>query len=223
MIILLRGHIRDAFASNKLYNLIQKICLTQNNVSIFIHTWDVVQSNVSWRELRDINITVTSSMIENYFRGLNQYIKNITIESDKKIMLIGKKNGLISLSKCPLLGWKNMWYGKKSAIDTIMAVSKTDDVIINMRFDIFSNSNALSEKFILQFIEFNKKKYFHKNIFPFRNEKTGIDNIYIGNINTMFNLIYNFHYNLDDILLRHNVSNQEFLVYRENNQIFNDS
>ena len=54
-----------------------------------------------------------------------------------------------------------------------------------------------------------------KIVFASNREVTGIDNFYVGNFNSMFNLIYNFHYNLDDILKRHIVSHQEFLVFRE--------
>jgi len=220
MIILLRGHIRQSFNDSKLYNLIKKICMNYKDVQIFIHTWDIIQTSISWRKLNNINIVVTETMIKNYFRGLTNYIKNITIDNDKKIQLIGNKFGVISLTQCPLIGWKNMWYGKKSAIDSMMGVDLSEP-IINMRFDIFSNSNSFTENFILNFIESNKNNHFERNVLPFYTEQFGIDNIYIGNFNTMFNLIYNFHYNMDAILSKNTVTNQEFLVFRENSKLFN--
>ena len=61
---------------------------------------------------------------------------------------------------------------------------------------------------------------FHKNIFLFDVEKCGIDNIYIGNINTMYKLIKEFHYQLDEILIKNpNIVSQECLVFRLNNNI----
>ena len=63
---------------------------------------------------------------------------------------------------------------------------------------------------------------FTKNIFLFNDEiHWGIDNIYIGNVNTMYKLINMFFYKLDDILIKNNDTiNQERLVYRINNTLF---
>lgn len=219
MIIILRGHIRNSFNNTNLYNLMKKICSIHENVQIFIHTWSIVQSNLSWRKLAKIDIMVTEQMIKNYFKDLSFFIKNITIDDDTTIKLVGKKDGVVSLSSCPLVGWKNMWYGKKSLIDTIITKVGMNDVIVNLRFDIFTNSNSLHESFILRFISMNKNKQFTKNIFPYSSPREGIDNIYIGNLNTMFNIVYHFHYNMDYILSKHNVYNQEFLVFLENNEI----
>jgi hypothetical protein len=174
---------------------------------------------MSWRNLHTINVPVTKEMIQQYFRGLGSYIKSIIIDDDKKITLVGNTLGMVSFTKCPLQGWKNMWYGKKSLIDHIMPIATNDQTIVNMRFDIFSNSNSMNEEFLLHFIDLYKDKQFSRNVFPHYMEKLGIDNIYIGNFNTMFNLIYHFYYNLDDILSQHKVGNQEFLVFRENAQM----
>jgi len=49
----------------------------------------------------------------------------------------------------------------------------------------------------------------------------GCDNIYIGNINTMYKLIHNFFYELDDIIIKyHYIKNQEVLVFIINDNIF---
>jgi len=70
-------------------------------------------------------------------------------------------------------------------------------------------------------IKNNSKTIFTKNIFLFNHEHNGIDNIYIGNINTLYKLINKFFYELDDILIKNNKTiNQERLVYRINNSLF---
>ena len=59
-------------------------------------------------------------------------------------------------------------------------------------------------------------------MFLYDKEFTGIDNIYIGNISTMYPLIYKFFYELDDILLKYpNIGNQERIVFRQSNELLN--
>ena len=98
-------------------------------------------------------------------------------------------------------------------------------MIINCRFDILTNSNIFPENDIINLIKNNSEMKFTKNIFMFNDEKhTGIDNIYIGNINTMYKLINKFFYELDDILSKNNDTNhQEMLVYRINKNLFIES
>ena len=53
------------------------------------------------------------------------------------------------------------------------------------------------------------------------NEVIGIDNIYIGNIKIMYELIKKFNFELDDILSKNNDTiNQEKLVFRINSILF---
>jgi len=216
MIIMLRGHIRNTFQDNRLYDLIKSIS-QKNNIKIYIHTWNIVQSNLSWRKLNKIDSPVDENLIQNYFRDLNKYIIEILIDDDEHIQLEGNIDGFVSLTETPKKGWKNMWYGKKRLVDSINKnIINIEEPIVNIRFDIFTNSHILPRNFILKFIEQHKSIKSNKLILISNREILGIDNFYMGNFNAMFNLIYNFHYNLDDILLRHKVGNQEFLVFREN-------
>ena len=124
----------------------------------------------------------------------------------------------------PIIGWKNYWCGKYKIIDYIYNQPQYchDETVINMRFDLFSNSNNFDKNLIIDFIKKNNEIKFTKNQFLFDYEANGIDNIYIGNINTMYKLTNNFFYELDDILCKNNnTRNQERLVYRINEQIFN--
>ena len=77
-------------------------------------------------------------------------------------------------------------------------------------------SIPLSQNLIIEYLK-------AKNIFLFNDENhCGIDNIYIGNVNTMYKLTNHFFYDLDDILIKNNdIVNQEKLVYRINNILFN--
>jgi len=123
----------------------------------------------------------------------------------------------------PLKGWKNYWYGKYNIIDYIYNLNiDKNEFVINTRFDLFSNSNVFDSKEILFFIKNNYEKSFIKNHFLKDIENTlGIDNIYIGNVYTMYTLINKFYTELDQILIENkNIINQEKLVIIVNSQLF---
>lgn len=230
MIILLRGHIRDAFETNGLYRLIKNIKKYHSSIEIYIHTWNIFSSNLSWRKINTDSREVNQQKIINYFGDLSEYIKKIIIDDDTKIEVIGKKEGTICSSKCPVIGWKYMWYGIYSAIKSIKEDHDTDEFVFNMRFDILNNSFSRPHNDIIKFIRYNRNlKEFKNNIF-YNNSITrirqirGIDNCYIGSINSMFVLIEHFYSNLDSIILNYpNNKCQESLVFLENKIIFDQS
>lgn len=219
MIIFLRGHIRDSFDNTALYDLIKKLSY-ENNISIYIHTWNILQSNLSWRHI-DANYTrVTYGLIYNYFKDLCYLIKHIIIDDDSNLTYNGSTDGIIPFThSTPKKGWKNMWYGKYKMIHYIKSKHDISNFVVNMRFDIFNNSNNRSFDQIFNFINNNIYNNFNKNIFINNDKLDGVDNIYIGNINTMCNLINSFHKNLDGILEKfsfYNINMQEAYVYYEN-------
>jgi hypothetical protein len=223
MILVIRGHIRNSFESKDLYNLIEELYNLYPDLKIFIHTWNIFANNISWRKININNNIVNEEIICNYFGKLNICIKHIIIDDDTQIQLNGNLIGNINTYLMPIIGWKNYWYGKYRIIDYIYNNSDSnDEMIVNFRFDIFDNSNNFDKKLIIDFIKKNSKIKFNKNVFLFDCEKNGIDNIYIGNITTMYKLHNKFFYELDDILKKNkDIENQEKLVYRINSQLFN--
>ena len=223
MIIVIRGHVRNSFETNQLYNFIEELHNIYPDLKIFIHTWNIFANNISWRNIDVNSAQVNEERINNYFGKLSNCIKHIIIDNDKDIKLIGNLVGTINNGPMPIIGWKNYWYGKYKIIDYIYNEEKYDEeTVVNLRFDLFSNSNNFDKNLIIDFIKKNNEINFTKNQFLFDYEANGIDNIYIGNINTMYKLTNKFFYELDDILCKNNnTRNQERLVYRINEQIFN--
>ena len=223
MIIVIRGHVRNSFETNQLYNFIEEVHNIYPDLKIFIHTWNIFANNISWRNIDVNSAQVNEERINNYFGKLSNCIKHIIIDNDKDIKLIGNLVGTINNGPMPIIGWKNYWYGKYKIIDYIYNEEKYDEeTVVNLRFDLFSNSNNFDKNLIIDFIKKNNEIKFTKNQFLFDYEANGIDNIYIGNINTMYKLTNKFFYELDDILCKNNnTRNQERLVYRINEQIFN--
>ena len=222
MILIIRGHIRNSFETKDLYNFVENLYELFPDLKIFIHTWNIFANNISWRNITSNNKNVNEEIITNYFGKLSNCIKHIIIDDDKKIQLNGNLLGNINNGPMPIIGWKNYWYGKYKIIDYVYNNFKYDEeMIVNVRFDIFNYSNSFDKNLIIDFIKNNSEMKFRKNIFIFDNEKIGIDNIYIGNINTMYKLIKCFFYELDYILRRNaNTVHQEFLVYRVNSRLF---
>ena len=223
MILVIRGHIRNSFETKELYNFIEELYNIYPDLKIFIHTWNIFANNVSWRNITVNSAEVNDEIINKYFGKLSNCIQHIIIDNDKDIKLIGNLDGTINHGPMPIIGWKNYWCGKYKIIDYIYNQPQYchDETVINMRFDLFSNSNNFDKNLIIDFIKKNNEIKFTKNEFLFDYEANGIDNIYIGNIATMYKLTNKFFYELDDILCKNNnTRNQERLVYRINTQIF---
>jgi len=230
MILIIRGHIRNSFETKKLYNFIKEIHIIFPDLKILIHTWNIFANNISWRKIEINEQNVNDETIFDYFDDLKHLIKKIIIDDDTKINLIGNLSGKINNGPMPIIGWKNYWYGKYKIIDYMyninININKNEmivnEMIVNCRFDIISNSNNFDEEKIINFIKNNSKVIFTKNVFMFNDENhCGIDNIYIGNIDTMYKLSYKFYYDLDDILSKNkDTIHQEFLVYRINSLLF---
>lgn len=222
MILVIRGHIRNSFETQNLFNFIKSLYTIYSDLKIFIHTWNIFANNISWRNVNIDNTIVTEDVIYNYFGEFNKCIKHIIIDDDAKIQLIGNLNGNINNGPMPIIGWKNYWYGKHRIIDYIFNQNVDEnEMIINFRFDLLNNSNSFNEDFLIHFIKNNAETQFTKNQFIVNNEVYGIDNVYIGNINTMNKLTNLFFYELDNILNNNgDTIHQEKLVYRINNILF---
>jgi hypothetical protein len=221
MILILRGHIRNSFTTPDLYNLIKKIYDLNKDLKIFIHTWCVVSSNISWRNVEANNTNVDEEYIMDYFVDMGHLIQKIIIDDDKVVNVIGNTNGIVKNMRVPILGWKYYCYGKYRIVEHVYANITSDEMVINTRFDVLDNSYSFTEDQITHFIKNNIGKEFKKNVFISDNEICGIDNIYIGTINTMHTLIFPFQYELDKIITKYDtVINPEVLFFRMNNDLF---
>jgi hypothetical protein len=221
MILLLRGHLRNAFSDSRLFDLVSEIYNLDKTLKIYIHTWNVVSNNISWRNIEINETVVTNDTIYNYFGKLSSLISAILIDDDKDIPRIGNISGNLGKSLVPIIGWKNYWYGKHRLIDYVYNTNiSKDELVINCRFDVLTNSNSLKIDEIIKFIQSNLGSIFTKNIFIKDVEWTGIDNIYLGNIETMKKLSDIFYYKLDDIIKRDDDNvNPERLVFRISNTL----
>tara|TARA_B110000037_G_scaffold134203_1_gene152131 strand:+ start:2524 stop:3408 length:885 start_codon:yes stop_codon:yes gene_type:complete len=221
LVLILRGHIRDSFDDNRLYNFI--VYLKQKfKLYIFIHTWNVKSNNISWRTIKKDNTIVDERVIIDYFKNID--IAKIIIDNDATNLKInGIVEGNIKTTLMPIKGWKNMWYGLNRLCEYILSNLKNINLnentyTLNTRFDYFTNST------ITQYVKKPTNYNFMNKIFNFSSETLmflhnpphfyGIDNLYFGKFYKMFYTVTLFHTNLDSIIDCYDyIHAQEKLVY----------
>lgn len=214
MILILRGHIRNGMDNSRLLNSVKAIIAKFPDIRIYIHTWNVVSSSISWRRIAENNTKVTSEYILDYFKDVRENIRHIEIDDDASIELIGTTDGKIG--GAPKIGYKRMWYGKYKILNIIKSeTSDPNELVINTRFDINDiNGNLLDAPTILSFIE-NAYRTQNRDI-VFYWKSTMCDVFYSGSLENMYILTYDLHANMDDIIMRFPYTiNQE--VYVANN------
>jgi len=203
MNIVIRGHIRNAFETDELYELL-KYMADKCDIKIFIHTWDKKQNTLSWRHIEEDSTPITTELIRAYFKDIFDYVQNIIIESDSDIELHGNVEGKLASSRTSLLGWKRYIFGNYRVIKHIYDISgDKDEFILNMRFDLFTNSFVFPYDEITKFIDTNYGIAHNNNVFMREGYYCGIDNIIIGSIKSQYTLISKIHFGLDDILEYH--------------------
>ena len=227
--IILRGHIRGSFDNDDLYDYVKDLD-NEYDLTIYIQTWNIIQTNVSWRYMEKNENVVTEDLINDYFDDLSGNINKIIILDDSKIELIGKTTGRMGKTSGSNLGWKQMWYGIYEIAEYVKNTEpEHDNFVINTRFDVFNNSVSFSKDMIVEKLNdimhsSLKPETIKKNIFLKDLEFFGIDNFYIGNSNTIFKLAERFYFNLDEIVIKYpKVTSHEFYTFHVNNLLFLDN
>ena len=230
MILILRGHVRQSFDEDNLYNIIAQL-VRKYPIEIYIHTWNIQSTSRSWRHIPQDETPVTEERILAHFRDLAHLIKHIIIDDDNQVELIGKTEGGTGKSCCPLRGWKYYWYGKHQIAEYLynQPALRTRPVV-SMRFDMFANLLNFDGGQVLDFfrkvrditcLHFENNTSLNKNIFPrdgWAKFVIGCDNIYGGTVTTNYKLTNIFVNKLDQILeINPETENQEFLPVMVNN------
>lgn len=202
MNIVIRGHIRNAFETEELYELL-KCMADKYDIKIFIHTWDKKQNTLSWRHIKEDSTPVTTELIRSYFKDIFVHVKKIIIESDSDIELHGNVEGKLASSRTSLLGWKRYVYGQHRIIKHVYDSVEKNEFLLNIRFDLFTNSYVFPLEEITSFIKKNYGITHCQNKFLREGNFCGIDNITVGSIESQYTLISKIHFCLDDILEYH--------------------
>ncbi|AGE50054.1 hypothetical protein ATCVCanal1_071R [Acanthocystis turfacea Chlorella virus Canal-1] len=210
--VAIRGHVRDSFSTNKLYEFLKR--LTQMyDTEFYIHTWDVQQVSMSWRPMKDDPTPITEKTIKTYFRDLEKNIKIIFIENDSEARLSGNIEGKLASTRTPKLGWKRYVYGQFRIIEHLYLVSKDEnDFLLNMRFDLFSNSYIFKMEEIVRFVVKSRARMnLRENVFMRDGMYCGVDNIIAGTIKSNYELLEILHDAVDELAgANPDIKNPEF-------------
>ena len=213
MKIVIRGHIRNSFTTDELYTLI-KYLSEKYDIQIYIHTWNKKQNNISWRTIENDHTEITNNIIETYFKDLFKFVREIIIEDDADIELHGNVDGKLASSRTNILGWKRYIYGQYRVIKHVYDTSDNkDEFLLNIRFDLFTNSYVFAYDEITKFVDANYDKPHTTNVFLREGYYCGVDNIIIGSVSTNYKLVSAIHFGLDYILDDNkSLQNPEFVV-----------
>jgi hypothetical protein len=226
--IILRGHIRNAFQNKDLCVLLNDLAF-QFDISIYIHSWNIVQSSLSYRSMRDDFSVVDETIIKNYFgEYLSKYIKHIIIDDDNKIELLGSLDGFVGATRCPLKGFKNMLYGQTKITEYVYNNVDQNEKLMQFRFDILSSSNPFTLKIndIIDFLTRNTITDSNVEKIKFINYEPsmGIDNIYMGSVANMHNFMSWFYSHFDEIHEKYRtIGHQEYICFYERNNFINNN
>jgi hypothetical protein len=176
---------------------------------------------VSWRAIENDPTEITNETIEAYFKDLFKFVREIIIEDDADIELHGNLDGKLASSKTNIIGWKRYIYGKYIVIKHVYDTSDDkDEFLLNIRFDLFTNSFVFPRDEITKFIDANYGINHTDNMFMREGFYCGIDNIIIGSVKSQYNLVSTIHFGLDTILDNNKtLQNPEFVVPLANDML----
>lgn len=217
--LIIRGHIRSSFEDEKLKSLVDEISKIFD-LKVYVQTWSVFQNNLSWRKLEENREFVTEDKIKNYLEDLP--IEVVNIIDDSKIKHHGNTKGRIGKTPCPVLAWKNMYYGKFIASKCVLKKEPADSVTLQIRFDILSNPFSPKKNDILNFLKIDYELFRNDSLGDDRLRFLrmrcfmGVDNIYMATANDMHKFISYMYYEMDRILHFHRRTvHQEHIAFHE--------
>lgn len=224
LIIALRGHIRSSMDNNSLLTLLSYLSAVFET-RIYVHTWGVVQNSLSWRNISEIPKTVDAGMVFDYLSGLD--VRSVAVDDDSSISHVGKVDGTIGRTRCPVLGWKNMYWGKIQLMKAIADVEPPESATLQMRLDILSNPFSPTTKEIVEFVERERNvlangagderiRFLRMHCFM------GVDNIYMAGAGDMLRFTSYMYYDMDRILHVHRGTiHQEHIAFHERKSWWN--
>lgn len=210
IIVILRGHERNTFKNNRLKNFVHLLNNNFQNIQFIVHTWNLNEASKSWRQTEHNPSIIHKTDVETYF-DINNI--NIVIEDEINIYIKGRQHSKIG--SMPVISWKRMWHGQKSAIDVADVGDGCGVHVLNMRIDFFECDTTKKYKFDEQsIIDKLNASLSMPDIITFMHdaaEYDGIDNLYISNYTNIKRLIYHFNDKLDYITDKYT-----FLLFHEN-------
>lgn len=238
MNLIIRGHIRNSFENGALRDLVSSVAAKIPEIRVYVHSWDVVQSSVSWRGMKEDRTEVTPEMIAEYF-GIGDCLKKVVVENDTDVSLTGRLDGNVASTPCPIRGYKLMTYGMMKASEMVLKDSRPDDLVIQTRFDMLSNWVRTPPNKMLDFLDARPgdDEPIRFLIRPGENERerslrfdrwirhgseyephwtVGVENTFMATAKNMNAFLSHMHANFDDVEAKYKRANhQEWIMMFE--------
>lgn len=222
--LVVRGHIRSSFGDDKLKGLLDDLAAAFD-LRVYVQTWSVIQNGLSWRKLEALEDAVTEEAVRSYFGSVP--VKSLRILDDAKIVHVGNTEGKIGRTPCPVLAWKNMYYGMLSAATSVSEAESPDSISAQMRFDILSNPFSPSKQELIDFFareyEVISSKSHPEERVRFLRMRCfmGVDNIYMCRADDMQRFISYMYFDMDRMLHFHRRTiHQEHIAFHERRSFF---
>lgn len=225
--LLLRGHVRGSFCSGNLREFICSLKRVCDELDVYVHTWSTANGEISWRPVTPDQTAVTHASIAEYLKDAQVHVRKITIEREEDLTALDQSMDPVSGSLMPKKGWARYWHGQAAVLKSAMEHQSFDTpcLVVNCRMDIFENPIAqyhgVSPSTALDFICKNQNREFTQNhLMTSERFVMGCDNLYVGSIKTMQQIVTSFLTDIDRIIEEHPVTRfQEELFFWENQQI----
>lgn len=153
MNLIIRGHIRNSFESSDFRGLVRSIVNKVPGIRIYVHSWNVVQSSLSWRGMEEDRTEVTPEMIVEYL-DVGENLRRVVVEDDRNVRVPGRVTGTVASTPCPTKGYKLMFYGMMRGSELVLEDSDPEEMVVQTRFDILSGWAKMSKERILEFMDF---------------------------------------------------------------------
>jgi hypothetical protein len=217
--LIIRGHVRSSFDDLRLRDLVGEMSKSFD-LKIYVQTWSVFQNSLSWRNLEERSDGVTEGAVRDYLDGFG--VEVVRIIDDSTIRHHGKTEGRIGRTPCPVIAWKNMYYGKFVASKCVVENEPSESVTMQMRFDILSNPFSPKSRELIEFLERDYELFKNGSLGEERMRFLrmrcfmGVDNLYMATAGDMHKFISYMYYDMDRILHFHRRTiHQEHIAFHE--------
>jgi len=202
---------------------------------IFIHTWGIRQSSISWRMLHEDKTKVDEAAVREYFGDLGGFIESVLVDDDRELQVLGSREGNVASTACPVLGYKFMLYGMARAAEEAVRLTGRDALVTQMRFDVFTNWSPAREDEVLDFMRLEPSRWERVRfmIRPADSERelymrlgrwrswgaeydphwtVGVDNVYMARAGDMMDFQRHMYQNFDYLNEKHRgLTHQEWI------------
>jgi hypothetical protein len=238
MNLILRGHIRNSFENSDLHDLMLSIVAKVPDIKVYVHSWNVVQSPMSWRGMEENRNKVTPEIISDYL-GIGQNLRRVVVEDDGEVVVPGRVAGTVATTPCPIKGYKLMFYGMMRGSELVLEDSDPEELVVQTRFDVLSNWIRTPPERIVEFLDakpeegepirflirpgengverelrLNRWRRYGPEYEP--HWTAGVDNIFMATVKNMNRLLTHMYRRFDEVEAKHKrVRHQEWLLMFE--------